>query len=72
MFFYDWTMIIVIPGLLLALYAQTKISSNNCCPPYAVKLEQQRQDKNGCKFENECSQKGYGGRNSAVIQGCKE
>ena len=28
MFFYDWTMIIVIPGLLLALYAQTKISSS--------------------------------------------
>lgn len=27
MFFYDWTMIIVIPGLLLALYAQSKISS---------------------------------------------
>lgn len=27
MFFYDWTMILVLPGLLLALYAQAKISS---------------------------------------------
>lgn len=27
MFFFDWTMIIVLPGLLLALYAQAKISS---------------------------------------------
>lgn len=27
MFFYDWTMLIVLPGLLLALYAQSKISS---------------------------------------------
>ena len=26
-FFYDWTMILVLPGLLLALYAQAKISS---------------------------------------------
>ncbi len=27
MFFYDWTMIIVLPALLLALYAQSKVSS---------------------------------------------
>ena len=26
-FFYDWTMLLVLPGLLLALYAQVKISS---------------------------------------------
>lgn len=26
-FFYDWTMLLVLPGLLLALYAQAKISS---------------------------------------------
>lgn len=27
MFFYDWTMILVLPGLLLAIFAQSKISS---------------------------------------------
>ena len=49
-FYYDWTMILVIPGLLLGLYAQFKVKStfDSLQPGQDEKRPDGRSRRRGC------------------------